>query len=214
MLKKNLNNYNGYIEGFYGRLLNWDERKLIIQKLKSNKMNSYLYAPKEDLYHRILWRESYNKDWIFNFREFCAFSKTNKVKVLVGISPGLDFKFQDQNSYEKDLKILKKKFLQLIKCGADKIVLLLDDIPNDFEERFSKLKEGFEHAKLCNQIYKNFRHNLIVVPRVYSDELVKDSRNYLKEFTENLLPDIPIFYTGEHIISHKHNSKDKFIKKN
>ena len=213
MLKKNLNNYHGYIEGFYGRLLNWNERKLIIQKLESNNMNSYFYAPKEDIHHRILWRETYNKNWILNFREFCAFSKLKKVKILVGISPGLDFKFQGKNSYEKDLKILSKKFLQLINCGADKIVLLLDDIPNDFEKKFSKLKEGFEHAKLCNQIYKNFRQNLIVVPRVYSDELITDSRNYLKEFSENLMPDIPIFYTGEHIISHKHNSKDKFIKK-
>ena len=47
MINKNLNNYNGYIEGFYGKLLRWDDRNLIIKKLNKNKMNSYFYAPKK-----------------------------------------------------------------------------------------------------------------------------------------------------------------------
>ena len=57
------NNIIGYIEGFYGRLLNWESRKLIVKSLSYNKMNTYLYAPKEDKYHRFKWRNDYSKAW-------------------------------------------------------------------------------------------------------------------------------------------------------
>ena len=86
MINKNLNNYNGYIEGFYGKLL-LDDRNLIIKKLNKNKMNSYFYAPKEDIYHRFLWRKLYDKEWLNNFKNFCEFSKSKNVSILAGISP-------------------------------------------------------------------------------------------------------------------------------
>ena len=34
--------YDGYIEGYYGRLFNWSDRHRIIDKLNSNKMNSMI----------------------------------------------------------------------------------------------------------------------------------------------------------------------------
>ena len=71
---KKINNYNkevnGYIEGYYGRLLSWENRKLIVKSLNINKMNTYLYAPKEDLKHRLNWRAEYGKEWRQKFREF------------------------------------------------------------------------------------------------------------------------------------------------
>ena len=52
MQKTNLIKISGYIEGYYGKLLSWDERKSLITTLKDNKMNYYFYCPKEDLFHR------------------------------------------------------------------------------------------------------------------------------------------------------------------
>ena len=213
MINKDLNNYNGYIEGFYGKLLSWDDRNLIIKKLNKNKMNSYFYAPKEDIYHRFLWRKLYDKEWLNNFKNFCEFSKSKKISILAGVSPGLDFRFHNKNTFNKDMSILKNKFSKLLENGASKIVLLLDDIPNDFNKKFSKLDEGIEHAKLCNEINKEFQNNLIVIPRVYADELINESKDYLKSFLKELSDDIPLFYTGEYIISYQHNSKNKHVKK-
>ena len=87
----------GYIEGYYGKLLNWDERKLIIKSLKKNRMNNYFYAPKEDENHRLSWREKYNLKWQKNFREFTKFSKKNNINIIAGIAPGLDFDFKSFN---------------------------------------------------------------------------------------------------------------------
>ena len=33
----------GYIEGYYGKLLSWENRKLIVNSLKKNNMNTYFY---------------------------------------------------------------------------------------------------------------------------------------------------------------------------
>ena len=52
MKNYNFNKIKGYIEGYYGRLLSWDQRRLIVKSLKKNKMNTYFYAPKEDEKHR------------------------------------------------------------------------------------------------------------------------------------------------------------------
>ena len=54
---KDENNITGYIEGYYGKLLTWENRKLIINSLKKNNMNTYFYAPKEDVCHRFNWRK-------------------------------------------------------------------------------------------------------------------------------------------------------------
>ncbi len=74
-INKDKNNTTGYIEGYYGNLLSWENRKLIISSLKKNNMNTYFYAPKEDEYHRLNWRKKYDLDWRKSFRDFTKFSK-------------------------------------------------------------------------------------------------------------------------------------------
>ena len=95
-MKKKITNkdINGYIEGYYGRLLNWKSRKLIIKSLSKNKMNSYFYAPKEDENHRLNWRNEYSLEWRRHFRDFSTFSKKNNISIIAGIAPGLDFNFK------------------------------------------------------------------------------------------------------------------------
>ena len=76
-MKNNENNITGYIEGYYGRLLSWKSRKLIIKSLHKNKMNTYFYAPKEDVCHRMNWKKKYGKKWRLDFRDFIKFSKNH-----------------------------------------------------------------------------------------------------------------------------------------
>ncbi len=48
--------------------INWKKRKRIVNKLYDNGLNSYLYCPKEDPYHRSRWRKDYPKTWYKNFK--------------------------------------------------------------------------------------------------------------------------------------------------
>ena len=152
------NNIKGYIEGFYGRLLDWESRKLIIKSLSKNKMNSYFYAPKEDQNHRLKWRNEYSSIWRERFKDFTKFSKKNNIDIIAGIAPGLDFNFKKFNSSSKeiissDFNILLNKAKQLLEDGATAIALLLDDIPDDFKKNFgNKISEGTSHGILANKM--------------------------------------------------------------
>ena len=52
----------GYIEGFYGKLLSWDNRIKILEALSKNKMNFYFYCPKEDIHNRKNWKINYTNN--------------------------------------------------------------------------------------------------------------------------------------------------------
>mgnify|MGYP001184277063 CR=1 FL=1 len=148
----------GYIEGYYGRLLSWEHRELIIKSLYKNNMKTYLYAPKEDIYHRLCWKKNYSKSWRLNFRKFTDISKKYKIDVIAGLAPGLDFNFKQliektKTNKKSDFEVLLSKAKQLLNDGATSIALLLDDIPPDFKNKFGvDVSEGTYHAILANKL--------------------------------------------------------------
>ena len=208
-MKKNKdeNNITGYIEGYYGKLLSWENRKLIVNSLKKNNMNTYFYAPKEDVNHRLNWRKKYGLNWRKCFRNFTQFSKRNNINVIAGIAPGLDFdfkKFNDKAEIKKsiDYTLLYDKSKQLLDDGANSIALLLDDIPEDFQNKFgSEISEGTSHGILANMLSKSLGKNIYFVPRIYADELIDDEPNYLNDLSSVLDVKIKVFYCGKNVVS-------------
>ena len=87
--------HRGYIEGYYGRLLSFKDRHQLLGTLHDLSMDSYLYAPKEDVLHRFDWRRPYPEDWCADFAAFCEAARAKQIRILAGIAPGLDFAFDD-----------------------------------------------------------------------------------------------------------------------
>ena len=188
----------GYAEGYYGRLLSWDQRARLLDTLRETGGNFYLYAPKDDDYHRFNWRTPYPDDWRENFRTFATKAKTHdkKIQIVAGLSPGIDFDFS-QIDNGRDYQLLCDKAQQLLSDGACAIALMFDDIDADFEQRCGAFDdEGMAHAELANRLYysiKNFQHKTIdsdnqeqhtrklcyAVPRIYANELVDGSDSSL-----------------------------------
>ncbi len=212
------NNITGYIEGYYGKLLSWESRRLIIKSLHKNNMNTYFYAPKEDVKHRLCWKISYSEKWLVKFRNFTKFGKRNKINIIAGIAPGLDFNFKELISESKktnhtDFELLLKKAKLLIHNGANSIALLLDDIPNDFKKKFgNKITEGTYHGLLANKLQKQLGSDIFFVPRIYADELIQDEPIYLKELSKVLSPIVKVFYCGKTIVSKKLTNYKKINK--
>ena len=201
------NSITGYIEGYYGKLLSWQNRKLIIKSLHKNNMNTYFYAPKEDINHRLCWKEKYNNKWRSNFRKFTDICKKNKINVIAGIAPGLDFNFKGLSGNSRSIKnfdfdLLLKKAIQLLDDGATSIALLLDDIPTDFTNKFgNQVSEGTYHGILANNLFQKLGRNIFFVPRIYADELIKDEPLYLTDLSKVLDPRIIMFYCGKNVVS-------------
>ncbi len=192
-----LQNIFGYIEGYYGKLLTWENRFKIVKELKKNNFNTYFYCPKEDLNHRFRWREKYTKTWVKEYKNFYDFSIKNKVNLITGISPGLDYKYDD----EKDYNILLNKIGQLKVSVNQYIVLMFDDIPKEKikDKYFNNI--GFLHSELVNKIYKKFKKKIFFLPMIYSDEILNSCSFYLNQVSQILNPNIKILYCGKKIVS-------------
>ena len=201
--------FTGYIEGYYGRLLDWRDRDRLIDRVVAAGMNSYFYAPKEDRYHRYYWRQPYDLTWQQAFSKFSRRAAVKGIYVIAGIAPGLDFDFASLDWADDavgDFAVLVEKGRQLLKGGAKSIALLMDDIAADFDIRAGGFtSEGKAHAALTNRFGAALDAPVIMVPRIYADCLISaddpQSVNYLKDLTIDLEPLHKVVYCGEEIVA-------------
>jgi len=192
---------SGYVEGFYANLLEWSERKAIVDVLESYQLRHYLYAPKEDVRHRFRWREPYDANWFQQFSNFCSYARERHVLVTAGVAPGLDFDFGDLPD-GPDFSALVDKCQKLIKHGAQAICLLMDDIDADFHLRNGGIEyEGEAHALLANSLANAIGQAIQVVPRIYATELAGDAPDYLPRFFATLQSNHTVIYCGHNIVA-------------
>src|SRR5436190_22271494 len=114
----------GVIEGFYGQPWTQAERLTLFNWMAAWGLNTYLYAPKDDLKHRALWRESDFESEAESLGALIQASKSHGIRFIYAHSPGLDIRY----SNEADLDHLKKRFQQMMTMGCQDFALLFDDI--------------------------------------------------------------------------------------
>jgi beta-N-acetylglucosaminidase. len=194
----------GYIEGYYGRLLSWDERQLLLGAMGQLGLNAYLYAPKEDPFHRQHWREAYPAAWRASFTEFVKQGRKKKIDIAAGIAPGLSYNYCSSADYVR----LRKKCGSFIKTGVRAICLLMDDIPARLpascKKTFSSL--GQAHGKLLTRLKADLPTgvSLWFCPTVYADELARQSNeasHYLPDLAATMPSSTVILWTGARVIS-------------
>ena len=87
----------GVIEGFYGPPWPHEVRLDLIDFMGRNKMNLYVYGPKDDPYHRTpSWREPYPADEAARIAELVKACKENMVEFAWAIHPGGDIRWDDE----------------------------------------------------------------------------------------------------------------------
>lgn len=191
----------GYIEGFYGRLLTWDDRHRILHHLNFLAMTDYFYAPKEDPQHRFQWRAPYDDHWRRSFQHFTSQARAYNITVSAGLAPGIDFDFTGLDVRQGDYAILLDKARQMIKDGADEIGLLMDDIDPGFPGHAGGFDhEGTAHTALANALAEDIDVPLHLTPRIYAD-IIKDDGRYLTHMTRHLNPSVQVMTCGHHIIA-------------
>ena len=86
----------GVIEGFYGRPWSVKQRQQLFAWMQDWGMNSYLYAPKDDLKHRAKWPELYDADEMAAMKTLIADCNARKLSFAYAIAPGLDMRYADE----------------------------------------------------------------------------------------------------------------------
>ncbi len=187
----------GVIEGFYGTPWTEDERLDMIAFCGAHGLNAYVYAPKDDPYHRDRWREPYPKAQLDDLAKLIHAAQVNNVRFVFAVSPGLSLQLDGEAS-KKDRAAMFAKLESLYALGVRDFAIFFDDIEN---------KDGAGQAAFLNAISKELRHRhkdigaLLTVPTEYDRSVMTDADGmataYTVAFAQALTKDITVLYTGE-----------------
>ncbi len=192
----------GYIEGFYGPTWEHEKRVSVMKLMAKYGMNTYFYAPKDDIYHREKWRELYPEKDLAKLKILVDYAKENYFNFNWCIGPGLSYKYTS----EEDFKLLIDKIKSIYNIGVRGFGLLLDDIPWDFQypedaEKYDGIVEA--HVDLINKVYDELKAfdntiKLTVCPTQYSGD---ENGYYITKFGKGIPSDVSMFWTGQEICS-------------
>jgi len=115
----------GIVEGFYGPPWSDEARRNVLSFVAPLGMNAYVYAPKDDPFHRARWREPYPDDEQTALADLATHARGLGIRFGFAISPGLDIGYESP----ADRAQLVEKLAPLLDAGVDWFVLALDDIP-------------------------------------------------------------------------------------
>ena len=204
----------GYIEGFYGNPWSHESRKSVLKLMAKNRMNTVYHAPKDDKYHRDLWREEYPEAELKKLKELVDEASEYYMDFYWCIAPGLSMKYSDDAEFDS----LMNKTKQLYSIGIRNFGLLLDDIDEElfFEEDKAVFGETVNaHITLINRYYSELKNTdasirLTVCPTLYHG---KGDEYYISKLGRNIPPLVSVFWTGKDICSRELTSLDalKFI---
>ncbi|CQR46311.1 O-GlcNAcase NagJ precursor [Paraliobacillus sp. PM-2] len=196
----------GSIEGFYGPPWTHEDRLKQIEFYGENKLNTYIYAPKDDPYHREDWREPYPEEELAKLKELIDKANENHVKFTFSVSPGETICY----SGDKDFELLTAKMEKMWDLGVTSYAIFLDDISQTLNceadiEKFGDDEEpvAAAHAYLLNRFNEEFiqthegAERLITVPTEYSGN---GTTFYRERFAELLNQDTVVMWTGSKVV--------------
>lgn len=188
----------GIIEGFYGPLWSWAERRSLIEKLQPHGYTSYWYAPKADRYLRRAWQTPYPPEAAAGLAGFGRWCHDRGIEFGVGLSPYELFGRFDGPAREA----LAEKLAFLESAGVQRLAILFDDMNADVPDLAMKQAEIMAWVRQ----HSRFRQ-LAVCPSYYSDDRVLDRvfgqrpQGYLETLGQALDPEVGVFWTGEEVCS-------------
>lgn len=199
---------SGVIEGFYGIPWTQSERRMVLDWMQSWRLNTYLYAPKDDLKQRLLWREDYTSEEAGILKDLIDACRERGIRFVYALSPGLDIAY----AQEAELETLRRRLDQVRKLGGNHFALLFDDIPDSMREEDRVLFGSFAKAQchVVNSLYRWIHESspvdsrVLFCPTPYCGRMQQaglGGEHYLEEIGVSLDPGVDVFWTGPEIIS-------------
>ncbi|MEG1617880.1 MAG: beta-N-acetylglucosaminidase domain-containing protein [Bacteroidales bacterium] len=187
--------FRGTVEGFYGTPWSHRDRLAQLKFYGENKLNTYIYGPKDDPYHSAPnWRKPYPEQEARQISELARVAKENHVDFVWAIHPGGDIKWN-----EEDYQLLLQKFNLMYDLGVRSFAVFFDDIAgegtnpnkqaallNRLNQEFVKVKEGVTPLIMCPTEYNKSWSN-------------PSPQGYLSILGRELDKSVEIMWTGDHV---------------
>ena len=190
--------YRGAVEGYYGIPWSFEGRMSQFRFYGRNKMNLYIYAPKDDpLHHGEGCYQPYPKGKAYELAALVRCAQENRVRFVWAIHPANTVDWSD-NEGRTQLDGLCQKLEWMYEIGIRDFGVLVDD-------SFGEIGKPERQVQLCNYILENFirkhpdvNQELIMCPTGYNKGWT--NAEFLTTIGEGLLKDIHIMWTGNTVV--------------
>lgn len=182
----------GLVEGYYGNPYSESDRMNLFEFFGRQKMNVYIYGPKDDAYHKGRWREAYPAALGKKISEYVAAAKANKVDFVWAIHPGSDIKWNKTDSLN-----IVNKMKKMYALGVRTFAVFFDDI-------WGEGTDATKQAGLLNYITDELNKSyddvkpIIFCPTQYNKGWT--SGDYLDILGTKADKDIRIMWTGNSVV--------------
>ncbi len=182
----------GVIEGFYGNPWSHQDRLRQFDFYGKYKMNTYVFGPKDDPYHRARWREPYPEKEAAQLKELVDAAHRNRVKFVWAIHPAGDIRWCLEDSVN-----VAKKLELMYDMGIRSFAVFFDDV-------WGEGARGEKQAGLLNYLTDVFvrKHKdvepLIMCPSQYNKGWT--SGDYLDILGNDMYPEVRIMWTGNSVV--------------
>ena len=190
--------WRGVVEGYYGAPWSFEARCSIFRFMGRNKMNLYIYAPKDDPYHHGKGcYEPYPPLKAAELRDLVSYARQNHVRFVWAIHPANTVRWA-QNGGKEQLEGLCHKLRQLYDLGVRDFGVLVDDSSGE-------IGKAERQVQLTNYILENFirkhpdvNQTLIMCPTGYNRSWTNEQ--FLTTLGSGLDKSIPVMWTGDTVV--------------
>ena len=204
----------GIVEGFFGPPWSMTHRAAMFEVGAARGMNTYLYAPKDDPYHREKWDRPYPREKWREMLRLIRAAQKHKIDFVYGFHPGKGLRFSD----EQPVRRLLAKAERFYDAGVRTFAVLFDDIPSRLahaEDR--KIFRGSLARAEGAWLAKILEHQPVrwsdtewwICPSYYTDDPLlarvfgRFEVNFLEKMAEHLPPSVACCWTGPKVVCKK-----------
>jgi hyaluronoglucosaminidase len=204
----------GVVEGFFGAPWSMAQRAALFELGAARGMNTYLYAPKDDPYHRKLWRKPYPNDLWKKLNRLIRRAQRSRIEFVYGFHPGEGLCFSDG----QPIQLLLKKAQRFYDAGVSTFAVLFDDIPSRliherdrraFQNSLARAEGNWLDRIRAAQpaVWKNIEW--WICPSYYSEDRLLErvfgrfEAHFLETLARYLPADVACFWTGPSVVCKK-----------
>lgn len=188
--------FRGIVEGFYGKPWSFEDRIELLKYFGKLKLNTYIYGPKDDPYHRSTsWRDPYPLDEAKHIEALLTEASRNKVDFVWAMNPGKDIQWNAADS-----SAVLNKLENMYALGVRSFAIFFDDIAGEGTR-------PEKQAGLLNYINSEFIQKkedvkpLLLCPTEFNMAASTDGPSAYLDILGNLLdPSILVMWTGDKVV--------------
>jgi hyaluronoglucosaminidase len=187
------------------------KRRALFELGAARGMNTYLYAPKDDPYHRKLWRKPYPNEVWKTIQKLIRRAHDSRIEFVYGFHPGEGLCFSD----DQPIQWLLQKAQRFYDAGVHTFAVLFDDIPSRltqkrdrraFDDSLARAEGHWLERIRAGQpaAWKNIEW--WICPSYYSEDPLLErvfgrfEPRFLETLARHLPADVACFWTGPSVV--------------